>query len=164
MDAPIVEFPRSFREGIERCQRPQEDALQPDGERFDRFGCGAGLSVDLDDVRGVTRTVVFGEAGHSALLQLLDPFDFSLKTVADIDGESGIFGVEDIPLGAALEGVGVGLDKVFESVDPTVELPYFGCMIVFSLLDRFEQRFGDALQGVGVKVGAAIKDLSGRSG
>ena len=37
-------------------------------------------------------------------------------------------------------------------------------VVVFSLFDCLEQRFGDALQGVGVEVSAAVKDVSGRSG
>ena len=110
---------------------------------------------------GVARTVIFGEASHCALLQLLDPLNFSLETVADVDGEPRVFGVKDISLGAALEGVGVGLDEVLESVDPGIELAHFSCMVVLPLLDRFEQRLGDALQGVGVKVSAAVKDVSG---
>ena len=164
MDAPIVELPCSFREGVERCRRPQEYTFQPDGERFNGLGCGAGLGVDFDDMGSVTRTVVFGEAGHCALLQLFDPLDFSLEAVADVDGESRVFGVKDIPLGAALEGIGVCFDEIFESIDPTVEFPYFGHVVVFPLLDCFEQRLGDTLQGVRVKVGAAVKDVSGRSG
>ena len=94
------------------------------------------------------------------MLQLFDPFDFSLKTIADVDGEPGVLGVKDIPLRASLEGVGVGLDKVFQSVDPSVELAYFGCMVVLSLFNCFEQRLGDALQGVGVEVSAAVEDVS----
>ena len=72
------------------------------------------------------------------MLQLLDPLDLPLKTVANVDGEPGILGVKDIPLGASLKGVGVGFNEVFEPVDPGVELPYFGDMIVLSLFDRFE--------------------------
>ena len=98
------------------------------------------------------------------MLQLFDPLDFSLKAVADVDGEAWVLGVEDVSFGATFESVGVSLDEVFESVDPTVELPYFGQMIVFSLFDRFEQGFGDALQGVGVEVRTAVQDVGGRSG
>ena len=145
MDTPIVELPRSFRESVECCRRPQEDALQPDGERLDGFGCCTRLSVDLDNVGGVSGTVVFGKACHCALLQLFDPLDLSLKTVANVDGEPRIFGVENVPLWATLEGVGVSFDEVLEPIDPAVKLPYFGHMIVFPLLDRFKQRFGDAL-------------------
>ena len=161
MDAPIVELPCSFREGIERCRRPQEYAFQPDGKRLDGLSRSAGLSVDLDDVRGVAWTVVFGEAGHCALLQLFDPLDFPLQTVADVDGEPRVLGVKDIPLGATLEGVGMCFDEVFESIDSGVELSYFSRVIVLSLFDRLEQCFGDPLQGVGVKIGAAVKDVGG---
>ena len=164
VDTPVVELPCSFREGVERGRWPQEYTLQPDGERFDGLSRSARLSVDLDDVGGVSRAVVFGEAGHRALLQLLDPFDFLLKSVADIDGKPRIFGVEDIPLGASLEGVGMGFDEVLEPIDSRVELAYFSCVVVLPLLDCFEQCFGDPLQGVGVKVSAAVKDVSGRSG
>ena len=108
----------------------------------------------------VSRATIFGEASHRALLQLFDPLDFPLKTVANVDSEPRVFCVEDVPLWATLEGVGVSLDKVFESVDPTVELSYFGCMVVLSLLDRFEQCFGDALQGVGVEIDAAVENVS----
>ena len=97
-----------------------------------------GLGIDFDDVRSVSRAVVFGEACHRALFQLFDPFDLSLKTIADVDGEPGVFGVEDVSFGATFESVGVGLDEIFESVDSTVELSYFGQVIVFSLFDRFE--------------------------
>ena len=164
IDTPVIEFPRGFGKGVERGRRPQKYALQPDGKGFDGFSRGAGLSVDLDNVGGVPGAVVLSEAGHSALLQLLDPFDFPLKPVADIDGEPGVFGVEDISLGASLEGVGVGFDKVFESVDPGVELTYFGRMVVLSLFNCFEQGFGDSLQGVRVKIGATVKDVGGRAG
>ena len=95
------------------------------------------------------------------MLQLFDPLNFSLEPVADIDGEAWIFGVEDIPLRAALEGVGVGFDKVFKSIDPCIELAYLGRVVVFSLFDCSEQRFGDALQGVRVEVSAAVEDVSG---
>ena len=94
------------------------------------------------------------------MFQLFDPLDFPLKTVADVDGEPRVFGVENVPLWATFEGVSVGFDKVFESIDPTVKLLYFGRVIVFPLLDCFKQRFGDALQGVGVEIGAAVEDVS----
>ena len=161
MDAPIVEFPRSLCEGVECCRRPQEDTFQPDGERLDGLGHCTGLSVDLDDVGSVARAVVFGEAGHSTLLQLFDPLNLPLKAIADVDGESGILGIEDIPLRASLEGVGMGFNEVFEPVDSGVELAHFGRVVVFSLFDRFEQGLGDALQGVGVKVGTTVEDVSG---
>ena len=160
MDTPIFELPRCLSEGIECSRRPQENTFQPDGEGFDGFGRCAGLSIDLDDVRGVPWAVVLSEAGHSALLQLFDPLDLSLETVADIDSETGVLGVKDVPLWATLESVSVGFDEVFESIDPTVELSYLGHVIVFSLFDCFEQRFGDALQGVGVEIGAAVEDIS----
>ena len=108
----------------------------------------------------VSGTVVFGVARHRTLLQLLDPLDLSLKTVADIDGEPRVFGVENVPLWAAFEGVGVFLEEVLKSIDPTVELLHFGLVIVLSLFEGFEQRFGDALQGVGVEVGAHVEDVS----
>ena len=161
MDPPIVELPRSFCEGIECRRRPQEDTLQPDREGFDGFGRCTGLSVDLDDVGSVSGTVIFGETRHCALLQLFDPFDFSLKTVANVDSEPRVLGVENVPLWATFEGVGVSLDEILEPIDPTVKLPYFGHVIVFSLLNCFEQRFGNALQGIGIEVGAAIKNVSG---
>ena len=94
------------------------------------------------------------------MLQVFDPFNLLLKAIADIDSEPGILGVEDIPLRAALEGVGVGLDEIFEPVDLSVELAYFGRVVVFPLFDRFEQCFGDPLQGVGVEVSAAVENVS----
>ena len=138
MDTPVVELPRGLCEGVECRRWPQEDTFQPDRKGFDGFGCRTGLSVDLDDVGSVARAVVLGEAGHGALLQLFDPFDLPLKAVADVDSKSGILGIEDIPLRASLEGVGVGFDEVFESVDSSVELAHFGHVIVFPLLDCFE--------------------------
>ena len=79
---------RSLSKGVERSRRPQEDALQPNGKGLDGFCCRARLGVNFDDMRGVSRTVVLREAGHRPLLQLLDPFDFSLKPIADVDGEA----------------------------------------------------------------------------
>ena len=58
----------------------------------------------------------------------------------------------------------MGLDKVLESGNPGIEFTYFGCMVGFSLFNCFEQGFGDTLQGIGVEVGAAVKDVSGRLG
>ena len=161
MDAPIVELPRSLSKGVERGRRPQEDALQPNGKGLDGFCCCARLGVNFDDMGGVSRAVVLRETGHRALFQLLDPFDFSLKPIANVDGETWIFGIEDIPLRAALEGVGVGFDEVFKSIDPRIELAYLGRVVVFSLFDCLKQRFGDALQGIRVEVSAAVEDVSG---
>ena len=138
MDAPIVEFPRCLCESVECCRRSQEYAFQPNGERFDGLGCGAGLSIDFDDVGGISGTVVFGEAGHRALFQLFDPLDFSLQTVADVDSEPGILGIENIPLRASLEGVGVSFDEIFKSVDSRIEFAYFGRVVVFPLFDCFK--------------------------
>ena len=58
----------------------------------------------------------------------------------------------------------MSFDEVFQPVDPGVELSYFGHVVVLSLFDCFEQSFGDALQGIGVEVSTAVKDVSGRSG
>ena len=164
MDAPIVELPCSFRESVERCQWPQEYTLQPDGKRLDGLSRSAGLNIYLDDVGGVAWTVIFGEAGHCALLQLFDPFDFSLEAIADVDSEARVFGIEDVSFGATLEGVGVSFDQIFKSVDPGVELSYFGGVVILSLFNSFEEGFGDPLQGVGVEVSATIEDVSGGSG
>ena len=161
VDTPVIKLPRGFGKGVEGGRRPQEDTFQPHRERFDRLRGGTGLGINFDDVRGVPGTVVFSEAGHCSLLQLFDPLDLPLKAVADVDGETRVFSVEDVPLGAPLESVGVGFDEVFESVDSSVELAYFGRVVVLPLFDRFEQRLGDPLQGVGVKVSAAVKDISG---
>ena len=94
------------------------------------------------------------------MFQLLNPLDFSLKAVPDVDGKSWVLGVEDIPLRATFEGVGVSFDEVLQSIDSGVEFPYFGHMVVLSLFNCFEQCLGDALQGVGVKIGAAVEDVS----
>ena len=103
------------------------------------------MSVDFDNVGGISGTIVFGVARHRALLQLLDPLDLPLKAVADVDGERGVLGVENVPLWAAFESFVVLLDQVFKSDDPTVELLYLGLVVLFSLFKGFEQRFGDAL-------------------
>ena len=98
------------------------------------------------------------------MFQLFDPLNFPLEAVADVDGEARIFGIEDISFGTALEGVGVSFDEIFQSVDPGVELPDFGDVVILSLLNSFEEGLGDSLQGVGVEVSAAVEDVSGGSG
>ena len=138
MNAPVIELPRSFRERVECGRRSQKDALQPHGERFDGFGHCTGLGVDFDDMGSIARTIVFGEAGHGALLQLFNPLNLPLEAIADVDSEPGIFGIEDIPLRATLESIGMGFDKIFESVNPSVELAYFSRVVVFPLFDCFE--------------------------
>ena len=138
MDTPVVELPRGFRKGVERSRRPQEDAFQPDGEGLDGFCRRAWLGVNFDDVGSISRAVVLGEAGHRTLLQLFNPLDFSLKAIADVDGEARVLGIENIPLGASLEGVGVGFNEIFESVDSSVELAYLGRVVVFPLFDGSE--------------------------
>ena len=118
------------------------------------------MSVDFDDMGSVPRAVVLGEAGHRALLQLFDPFDFSLQPIADVDSEPRVFGVENVPLGALFEGVSMGLDEVLKSGDSGIEFPDFGDVVGLPLFDGFEQRLGDALQGIGVEVRAAVQDVS----
>ena len=96
------------------------------------------MSVDFDNVRGVPGTVVFGVARHRTLLQLLDPLDLPLKAVADVDGKRGVLGIENVPLRATLEGLGVLLEEILKSIDPAIELLNFGLMVVFALLKCFE--------------------------
>ena len=86
----------------------------------------------------VSRTVVFSETGHCALLQLFDPLDFLLEAIANVDSEPWVFGVEDVSLWAALEGVGVSSNQVFESGDPGIKFQYFGGVVSFPLFDCFE--------------------------
>ena len=107
----------------------------------------------------VSRAIVFGIARNRALLQLLDPLNLALKAVADIDSERGVFGIENVPLWAAFEGLSVLLDEIFESDDPTVEFLYLGLVVFFSLFEGLEQRLGDALQGVGVEIGAHVENV-----
>ena len=159
MNAPVIELPSGFCEGIECRRRPHEDALQPDGKGLNRLGRRTGLSVDLDNVGSVPGTVFLGVARHRALLQLLDPFDLVLKAIADVDSECGVFGVEDVSLRATFEGLVVFLDEVFKPIDSIIESLYLGPMVFFSLLESFEQRLGDALQGIGVEVSAHVKDV-----
>ena len=159
MDAPVVELPCSFRESVERCRRSHEDSLQPGGKGLDGLGRCTGLSVNFDDVRSVSGAVLFGVTRHRALLQLLDPFDLPFKAIADVDSESRVFGVENVPLRATLERLGMLLDQVFKSIDPLVELLDFGFVKVFSLFKCLEQRLGDALQGVRVEVGAHVENV-----
>ena len=160
MDAPIVKLPRGFSKGVEGSRWPQEDALQPYGERLNRLRCGTGLGVDFDNVRGISRTIVFGEAGHRSLLQLLDPLNLLLQTVADVDRKPWILGVKDISFGASFEGVGVGFDEVFQLGDSSIELQYLGSVVGLPLFDGSEQHLGNALQGVGVEIGATVQDVS----
>ena len=160
MDTPVVQFSRRLSQGVEGGRWPQENAFQPHGEWLDWFRCGTWLGINFDDMRGVARAVVLSETGHGALLQLLDPLDFPLKTIADVNGKARVFSVKDVSFRASFEGVGVGFDEIFKLVDPSIELAYFGHVIVLSLFDRFEQCLGDALQGVGVEVGAAVENIS----
>ena len=113
---------------------------------------------------GISGSVVFGVACHRTLLQLFDPFDFPLKAVADIDGERRVLGIENVPFRAAFEGLSVLLEEVLEPVDPAIKLLHLGLMVGLALFDGFEQRLGDALEGVGVKVGAHVEYVSGRAG
>ena len=160
VDTPVVKLPCGFSKGVEGDQGPQEDAFQPYGERLNRLRCGTGLGVNFDNVRGVSRTIVFGETGHRSLLQLFDPLNLSLETIADVDCKPWILGVEDVSFGASFESVGVGFDEVLQSGNLSIELQHFGGMVGLSLFDGFEQHLGNALQGVGVEVGAAVQDVS----
>ena len=58
----------------------------------------------------------------------------------------------------------MSFDEVFQSVDPGVELPDLGGVVILSLFNGSEEGLGDSLQGVGVEVGAAVEDVSGGSG
>ena len=55
----------------------------------------------------------------------------------------------------------MGFDKILELGNSGVELSDLGDVIGFPLFNCFEQGFGDALQGVGVEVGAAVQNVSG---
>ena len=53
----------------------------------------------------------------------------------------------------------MGFDKVLELEDAGVEFGHLGGVVSLSLFNGFEQCLGNALQGVGVEVGAAAQDV-----
>ena len=61
------------------------------------------------------------------------------------------------------EGVSVGLDEIFKLDDLGMELRYFSGVVGFSLFDCFKQCLSDALQSVGVEIGATTVDVANYS-
>ena len=68
-DAPVVEFASRFVQLVVLRHWSDDTFFEPSREGFNRLAPHCWLGVNMEDVRGTSRTVVFGEPGYCAVVQ-----------------------------------------------------------------------------------------------
>ena len=101
-DPPIVELVGCLVYFVILRHRSDDAFFKPGREGFNRLASCCRLSIDVEDVRGTSQAVAFGECGNCAIVQQLDPFDGSMDAVAVADSKAGEAFVFFIPWGYLL--------------------------------------------------------------
>jgi hypothetical protein len=139
------------------CSGPLEELHDPGVEWYDEsivfvvvivFVSG----IELLDVGGLVRSILFREAGDFSAGELLDPVGRLRVTI--LDGDDEVWGfvavVSLIPLGGSLcELMGqISLLLIFQISELLDGLAEFGLVIPFLASDGFEQSLGDLHDGL----------------
>jgi hypothetical protein len=101
------------------------------------------LSIDFDKVGAAARAIICGEHREHTLVKHLDSFGRVMESVADGHSEIWVLGVFNIPLGALLEVVLVGLDMGFKSGNLLFEVSLLLNMVLLPNSDGTDQRGGN---------------------
>jgi hypothetical protein len=121
------------------------------------------LCIQIDNIRGLIRALLFVESRDSAVFELFDPLHWFEDSIAQRDEEVGnspvIFNVS---IGGAFEYVLVVFDPVVKSGNLLFEATNFDVFVGVASSDGREEPFGDGSEDVSVKVGVCCQ--SGHNG
>ena len=144
-------------EVYEVAARSNEEGAEPSGEQFDGVflampNC-VSLRIQIDNVGGLIRALLFVEPGDSTVFQLFDPLGWLKDPVAKGDKEVGDLPIVlDIPVGGAFEYVFVVFDLVVESGNLFLEAADFDVFMGITSGNSREEPLRDGSEDVGVEV------------
>lgn len=84
--------------------QPGKDGLKLDWERLHWLCSHSWLGIDVENMRSASGAIVSSEGSNHAKIQLFDPFDWSVKAIAQANGEVGKLDIFLISFRVLLKG------------------------------------------------------------
>ena len=147
LDPPVFKLSSHLCKVVVHGGWAQEDGLKPWRERLDWLGCGHGLGIYLEDMRGGSRAIVVTEPSNCSFVEEFDPLDGAVQPEADIDFESRIASVDLIPLRASLESFLMLLKSFFEAFNAFGDRCSLAIIVILPGSDCDAQRLAYASEG-----------------
>ena len=136
---------------------PNEEGVEPGGERFDGVfltmpNC-VSLRIQVDNVRGLIRALLLMESGDPSIFQLLDPsgrFEDSIFKGKIEVGHPPI--ILDASIGGPFEYVFVVFDVVMEPADLLLEAANFAGFLGIALGDGCKEPISDGSKDICIEI------------
>ena len=111
------------------------------------------LRIQIDNVRGLIRALLFMEPGDSSVFQLLDPLCWLEDPVAEGNVEVGYSPVVlNVPIGGMFKYVFIVFNVVVEPMDLLIEAVDFAGLLSIALGNGCEEPLCDGSEDVGIEV------------
>ena len=163
---PVIKVADVALQVYEVTAGPDEEGAKPGEEQFDGIFLAmpnhVSLRIQIDNVRGLIRALLFMESGDLPIFQLFDPFCWFEDSVAEGNVEVGHLPIVfDVPIGGPFEYVLVVFDTVMESTDLFVEAVNFAGLLGVVSGDGCKEPLCDGSEDVSIEV--RVRHQGGRN-
>ena len=160
---PVVKVTDVTLQMHEVAAGPNEEGAEPGREQFDGVFLAmpicVSLRIQIDNIRGLIRALLFVESGNLPIFQLLDPFCWFEDSVAKGNVEVGYSPIVfDVPIGGSFKYVFVMFDVVVKSADLLVEAANFAGLLGVASSNGCEEPLCDGSEDVGIEVRVCRQD------
>jgi hypothetical protein len=154
---PVVKVADVMLQVHEVATGSDEKGAEPGGELFDGVFLAmpicVSLCIQIDNIRGLIRALLFMESGDLSILQLLDPFCWFEDSIAEGNAEVGYSPIVfDVPIGGSFKYVFVMFNAVVKSTDLLVEAANFTGLLGIALSNGREEPLCNGSEDVGIEV------------
>ena len=154
---PVVEVTDVMLQVYEVTGGPNEEGVEPGREWLDGVFLAmpnrVSLRIQIDNVRGLIRALLFVEPGDSTIFQLFDPLGWLKDPITKGNKELGNLPIIlDVPVGGAFEYVFIVLDTIVEPGDLLLEVTDFDVVLGIASGDGCKEPLCDCSENVGVEV------------
>ena len=154
---PVVKVADVALEVYKVAAGPDEEGAEPGGEWFNGVLLAmpnrVSLCIQVDNIRGLIRALLFMEPGDSTVFNLLDPFCWLEDSISQGNEEVGDLPIVfNVPVGGAFKYVFVVFDPIVESGDLLLEATDFDIFKSVASGEGCKEPFGDGSEDVGVEV------------
>ena len=155
---PVIKVTDVALQVHEVTARPDEEGVEPGRKWFDGVflamtNC-VSLRIQVDNVRGLIRALLFMESGDPSIFQLLDPpgrFEDSITKGSIKVGHLPV--ILDVSIGGLLKYIFIVFDVVVEPADLLFKAANFTGLLGVTLGDGCKEPFSDGSENVSIEVG-----------
>jgi hypothetical protein len=163
---PIVLVADVMLQVHEVAAGPDEEGVEPGEEWFDgvflTMPIRVSWCIQINNVRGLIRALLFMEPGDSSIFQLLDPLHWLEDPIAEGNVEVGHSPVIlNVPVRGTFKYVFIVFNVVVEPADLLVEVVDFAGLLSITSGDGYEEPLCDGSEDIGIEV--RVGHQSGRN-